>query len=102
MKENVKGMIKARLTKLEKELANFDTYQHAHYWDFDAWLDSVHIAPRIAGVALTTSQILRQCASFEYQTMFKDWCKGLHKEDMPEYEELVAEIEELRLLLAEA
>ena len=101
MEENTKAMIQGRLNRIQKKMDSFDTYQHAHYWDFDAYLDRNYKAITVAGMRFQPSEVVRRCSSIEYESMFKEWATGQPKGWFPEYEELYYEAEELKQILTD-
>ena len=99
--ENLRKHLQDHLARKQKELDNFDKPQHAHYYDFDEYLDLNYQWPSIMGVKIKPSKALFNQDITAYNHAFKAWANGVPSEDFPEYQELLAQIAEIKDWLQE-
>lgn len=94
--ENLRAHLKDHLARKQKELDNFDKPKYAHYFDFDEHLNTTTKWPCVLGIALNPSKALYNQDILAYNHAFKAWANSLSSEDFPEYQELLAQIAEIK------
>ena len=94
--ENLKSHLSDHLARKQKELDSFDKPTYAHFYDFDEYLDTNYKWPSVAGTAIQPSKALKNQDWLAYHHAFKSWANSLDANDFPEYQELLAQIEEIK------
>ena len=101
LKENIAGILESRVQILERSLKYFDAALHVTDTDFDQYLNNTYIDVSIAGKEMKTSEALRLSDITRYYKMRYEWGNTVDKTTLPEYNQLVDELDELRNTLAQ-
>ena len=92
--ENLRGMIEGRIADLEKQIARFDPALSVPYSAYEHWIDENYRTVTVGKYAFAPSDVMKKnldTMSFHYD--FVDWARGLDKEEIPEYIQMVDELE---------
>lgn len=96
-----KKQIEEKIAEVKEQMDNFEVSDYISSDDYDSLIDDCNEMVQIGGLTYSPSQVLSNIDPVAYRCGFNDYCDGIDKEDIKEYQDLQDELDALESELEE-